>query len=330
MTSWLLPFLLWGGTDQDPQEVRFLPPGAMEAHAEAPALAGRVTVIHWPDDEHRIQRIFRVLEAHHHLPGLPAGVPTYARIYLAPDRERFDALTGGRVPDWGAGVALPGLRRIVIPLFSSPWGDPWGEDRTLRHEWAHVGLHEYLDGLRIPRWFDEGYAQLASGSWSIQEGWRLRLALASGRAPSLDTLSLTWPRDRTSAELAYLLSATAVEYMVAGSGERGLESFLRRWREEGSFETSLRQTFGHTTTSFEAGWRDYVRRRYGWFYVLSQSVVFWALLSILVLFLFHRRRIRDRERLARLRAQEPPDDPAYWTWAADRDVRNPGPGGSPG
>ncbi len=317
MIVFLLALALQGGF-QDPADVDFLPPGAVAVAPDTPPLAGRVQVIHWPGDEHRVERVLRVLEVHHRLPALPDGLPTHARIYLAPDRERFDLLTGGRVPEWGAGVAVPSLDRIVIPLFSSPWGDPWGEDRTLRHEWAHLGLHEYMSGLRIPRWFDEGYAQIAAGSWSVEEAWRLRIALASGRAPPLDSLSLNWPRDQGSARIAYLLSATAVEFLRGRAGDRGLEVLLPRWREEGSFERGLRLTFGFTTASFESAWRSHVTRRYGWLYLLSQSLVFWAILSILVLFLFHRRRVRDRERLERLRAEELPDDPAYWIWAADR------------
>ncbi len=83
------------------------------------------------------------------------------------------------------------------------------------------------------QWFDEGYAEWASGGWSAGEGWRLRVAFALGKAPPLDSLTLGWPRDRASAELAYLLSATAVEYLIQESGERGLRLFLERWRDEG-------------------------------------------------------------------------------------------------
>ncbi len=325
MTFLLLALLLApGGHQEVSQDPEYLLEGAVVVEAEAPELAGRVRVVHWPGGEHRAARVLDVLERHHRLPALPQDVPSQARIYLAPDRERFDLLTGGQVPDWGAGVAVPSLERIVIPLFSTPWGDPWGADRTLRHEWAHLGLHEYLSGLRIPRWFDEGYAQLAAGTWTVDQGWRLRIALAAGRAPPLDSLTLSWPREREAAQLAYMLSATAVEFMRARSGERGLQVFLQRWREEGSFEQSLRSTFGYTTSSFESAWQDYVKRRYGWFFVLSQSLVFWAILSFLLLFLFHRRRVRDRERLARLRAQDPSDDSAYWIWAQDRVSHGPG------
>ena len=56
-----------------------------------------------------------------------------------------------------------------------------------------------------------------------------------------------------------------------------------------------------------------VRDRYGWLLVLGHSSVFWLVISLVLLFLVGLRRRRNREKLARLRATEPPDDPAYWT-----------------
>jgi hypothetical protein len=336
----LLPLLLLAvqGAGVGPQEDpgRFHPdsllpvslPGREAARVvapEDPLLADRVRIVHWPGGEGRAERTVRVLAHYAHLPGLPPEVPRRAIVYLAPDRERFDALTGGEVPHWGAGVAIPSLGRIVIPLFATPWGGRGEADRTIRHEWAHLGLHEHLSGLRIPRWFDEGYAQWASGGWDAASAWRLRIALAGGGAPPLDSLSLVWPRDRTSAELAYLLSASAVGYLAEGSGPRGIAIFIERWRETGDFEGAFRRTFGITTGTFERQWIQHVKRRYGWLLVLSQSVVFWLLLGVALLVLFRIRRRRDREKLARLRAQEPPDLPAWW-----EPPRHPPIGGFPG
>ncbi len=55
-----------------------------------------------------------------------------------------------------------------------------------------------------------------------------------------------------------------------------------------------------------------MRRRYGWLFVLSHSAVFWLTLTLALLVLVRIRRGRDREAMARLRATEPPDQPAYW------------------
>ena len=274
--------------------------------------AESVYVIYWPDGESRARRVIELLERRARLPGLPEAVPSRALLYLAPDREIWDSLTGGQAADWSAGVAIPARQTAVIPLFEAPAGGLQDRDRTVLHEWAHLGLHEYLDGLRIPRWFDEGYAQRASGGWNVQEAWRLRVSLARGGALPLDSLSLDWPRGRTGAELAYLLSGSAVEYLASESGPRGLEVFLNRWRETGEFEDAFRQTFGYATGTFETRWGEHVQRRYGWILMIEQTAVFWVFAGLALLLLVRLRARRNRVRLARLRATEPPARPAYW------------------
>jgi len=139
------------------------------------------------------------------------------------------------------------------------------------------------------------------------------VALALGRSPPLDSLVLGWPRDRASADLAYLLSATAVEYLVRESGERGLRLFLERWRSQGSFDAALRGVYGLTSGQFEEDWRGYVKRQYGWLFVVSHSSVFWLTLALALLVMVRIRRGRNREAMARLRAGEPPEEPAFWT-----------------
>jgi len=263
-------------------------------------------------DSLRARQILRFLEGLPPLAGLPAGIPREVVVYIAPDSGSFRELAGGRVPEWGAAVAVPTLNRMVMPREPGRRTRGWTEARVLQHEWAHLGLHQFLEGLRPPRWFDEGYAEWASGGWNPSQGWRLRVAFALGKAPPLDSLVLDWPRDRPSAELAYLLSATAVEYLVAESGERGLALFLEAWRESGSFPDAFTRTYGVTPGQFEEDWKRYVKRRYGWLFVLSHSSVFWLTLTLVLLLMVRIRRGRNREAMARLRATEPPDQPAFW------------------
>lgn len=278
------------------------------------ALHGRrATVVHWPGDSAAAARLLRGVERLAPLPALPPGVPrTPVRIVLAPSEAVLDSLLAGRAPEWGAGFAVPAARTIILPGYPSNrtrFEDPF---RVLRHEWAHLALHDHLGPARVPRWFDEGYATWATGEWSATGAWKLRFAFLLGRVPPLDSLDLRFPADAASAEMAYLLSATAVEYLVRESGVRGLEVFLGRWRESGAFDAALRSTYGVTLSQFEEDWRKYVKRRYGWLLVLSHSAIFWLALTLLFLLLVWIRRRRDRRRLARLRATEPPDRPAFW------------------
>ncbi|HSG47533.1 MAG TPA: hypothetical protein VLA43_06975, partial [Longimicrobiales bacterium] len=159
------------------------------------------------------------------------------------------------------------------------------------------------------------------------QAWRLRVLIALGRAPPLDSLTLDWPSDRASAGAAYLLAASAVAYLLGDSGDRGLEVFLDRWTRERTFDGALRATFGVTPGQFEEDWRRHVKDQYGWLFVLSHSAVFWTVLALVLLLMARVRHRRNREQMARLRAGEIPDAPAYWADAgAEREPQDP-PGG---
>ncbi len=257
-------------------------------------------------------RVLRVLDDEAPLPGLPDSVPSGVVAVLPRTERAFRHLLGSTTPEWTAGVAIPSENLLVVPANEVGSLLDTEGSRVLRHEWAHLGLHDYLGELRIPRWFDEGYAQWASGGWDAGEAWRLRILFALGHAPPMDSLSLTWPRDRASAEAAYLLSASAVSYLFRGTGARGAAELFARWKSTGSLEEALRQSFGVTSGQFEAEWRRYAKSHYGWLFVLSHSAVSWMLVALVLLFMMRTRSGRMRERMARLRASEGPDRPAFW------------------
>lgn len=246
------------------------------------------------------------------LPALDPGLPSRADVVLAPDEERFLAIAGGRRPGWEAALAFPDHGVILMPAYASNRTRSGDAAVTLRHEWAHLALGEHLGQLRVPRWFHEGYASWASGGFDGSQAWQLRLAFLGDNAPHLDSLDLRWPSDPAGSEVAYLLSATAIEYLVHSSGERGLTVFLERWKEMRSLEGALRQTYGVTMSQFEEDWKKYVKRRYGWVLTFSNALVLWIFLGTVVLTAFWIRRKRSKEKMARLRAGEPPESPAYW------------------
>ena len=251
-----------------------------------------------------------------HLPALPDDVlgSDTVVVYLAPDAAAFDTLAPG-VPDWSAGIAFPEGGRIVLPAFGARMGqEPLAT--ILHHELAHVALSRYL-GRSVPRWFQEGYAQLATGSWNAANAWKLRVAMLLGQVRSLESLSLDFPGDRLSAEDAYLLSYTAVAYLWRLGGSAGFARLLQRWHELGDLDAALRRTYGMTLGQFEELWRKDVRRRFGWLLVLAQASVFWLGLTILLLILGYWKIRRDRRKLARLRALEAPEE------IVERDVAGP-------
>jgi len=275
-------------------------------------------VIYWPGHEALARRTLEAAVRPQFLPGIPDHAQlSVATIYLAPDAAAFDSLTGGNVPEWGAGVAIPSLRRIVLPTYPAPGPAEREPGTTLRHEIAHLALHAYLPAP-IPRWFDEGYATWTSGGWDQSAAWQIRASFMLGRGPRLDSLTLAWPRGAEQARLAYLLSASAVVHLMELGGERAFTALFDVWREEGSFDVALRRVYGMTPGQFETSWRRMVQRRYGWLLALSQVTFLWGFLGFFLVALWFLRRRRSREKLARMEAEDrllPLEDIADSPWA---------------
>jgi hypothetical protein len=289
---------------------------AASAQDSLPSLrTGNVVLHYWPGSDRLAQRMLVPPGVLAPLPGLPPDMidrPPPIDVFLTPDPATFDSLTGGRTPDWGAGVALPEAGVIILPGYASERAPTADLPRVLRHELAHVALHRYLGPIQVPRWFSEGYSTWAAGQLDADAAWLLRVAFVTQRAPPLDSLALEWPRGHVDARVAYLLSASAVDYMYRNGGERALRAFLERWRESGSFDRAVRDTYGLTVGQLERYWSRSVRRQYGWLLFLAQSVALWMIVAAIVIALFMIRKRRNRARLVRLRASEIPDNPAYW------------------
>lgn len=282
-----------------------------------------ITARYQGTDSLRAARALALLESTSRLPGLSRPGPRLT-LTVAPTRAVMDSLVGGRVPEWAGAVAVSETMEMVIPGGRFWPGTLLEEVRLLRHEWAHLLLAHEMHPLRIPRWFNEGYAEWVAGGWPGADGWKLRVALAFGDAPPLDSITLSWPRERVRAEVAYLLSASVIQYLVESSGTGGLEAFLAEWKRRRSFDAALRDVYGATRGQLETDWRKWVKRRYGWLTVLANSAVFWAILSVALVAMFVVRRRYRREQLARLRAGEPPDAPEYWKLDGEEPV-DPGP-----
>jgi hypothetical protein len=285
------------------------------AAAQQGALRSRDVLLHYWPGHARLAASLLPTDAAFRFPGLPADVLQRGEdvhVYIAPDAARWDSITGGRAPDWGAGIAIPDRNIIVLPGYVSARGGTHTLPTILRHELAHVALHRAVGRTTIPRWFNEGYATWSAGQFDADAGWMLRLAFVTRRAPPLDSITLHWPLIEADARLAYLLSASAVLYLHSLGSDATFERFLGHLAEHGDFERALREIYVVSSAQFERLWRAHVRRSYGWLQILAQSMFVWLVLTLLVLVLFVIRRRRDRQRLRRLDETELPDQPAYW------------------
>ncbi len=263
--------------------------------------SGRFTFVAYPRDAGLARSLLRGALAQDTFPGLPRP-QAHARILITPDALHFHEAIGPSAPEWGAAIATPESGRIVMQgsRASSAAGDP---RETLRHELAHLALHEALGNLP-PRWFDEGYASYAAGELARDDVLATNIALAFKGIPSLDSLDAFFQGGEAEAQTGYALARRAVSEIATLDPTRGLSLFFQYWRETRSFDLALRRAYGITQATFEIQWKASTRRRYGAL-ALFVDASFGILLFLAVIGpLWVMRRQRDARRMALMRTAD--------------------------
>jgi hypothetical protein len=263
--------------------------------------AGRFTVVHYPRDAGLARSLLASAQERDTFPGLPRPQQRVL-IAVAPDRAVFREWVGPSAPEWGAAIAFPESRRIVVHgRDAGGWkGDPFV---LLRHELAHLALHEGIGDIP-PRWFDEGYASYAAGEWGRDEALATSIALVLRRLPRLDSLDLFFEGGSERANEGYALAHRAVAELAALDEKRGLSLFFDYWRQSRSIDVAVRQAYGLTLEDFERRWQERTRRRYGGIALTADFALLGIIGGATLFPLWLARRRRDRKRLAALREAE--------------------------
>lgn len=236
-------------------------------------------------------------------PGIPDSVLSghTVTVWFVREAATLDSLGLGPQERWVAGVADPARGLVALRVD--------GRQRNLgplrsvyRHEAAHVALHAATGG-NTSRWLQEGYAQMASGTWDWRQGWRLQFLLMRGGHALLADLDRRF-RTGLDPEGTYILAYTAVDALWEMGGEAGFRHLFARLRSGESFDAALRRVYGITGHQFEERWRDRVLDQYGWLYLLSRTAVVWLAVTLLIIGLGVARVRHDRRRLAEMKERE--------------------------
>jgi hypothetical protein len=253
---------------------------------------GRVTAVAWPAQRAVAADLARLADRPAEWPGLGLRDPGPLRLIVVPDAHLLDSLTAGRAPSWGAAIAVPGARTILLRA------DEGDLVRTLRHELAHLALHEAV-AVRVPLWFDEGYAAWAAGEWDRLGTLELNLTVVRGAVPTLTGLDGALRGSASSADAAYALAVSAVAELARRNPTGTLTPLLGRLESGEDFDAAVLATTGLPVGRFEHEWQRAVRRRY----TLGNWVIAgggWLIVALLVAAQVRRRRRMDRVRRAAL------------------------------
>lgn len=267
---------------------------------------GPVTAVAWPAQMALAEALAREAAEPAEWPGLGRLAADTLSLIVVPDRARLDSLAHGRAPAWGAALAFPESRTILLRA------DAGDLRRTLRHELGHLVLHQRVR-VRVPLWFDEGYAALAAGEWERLGGLELNLAVARGAVPDFAELDGALRGSAGAADAAYGLAMSAVLELARRNPSGRLDPLLADLVDGRDFDAAVLATTGLSPTRFEDGWRRSVRTRYTlvtWF----AAGGLWAVAAAAAVVLVWWRRRADRGRRAALDIgwevpEDPPDPP---------------------
>jgi hypothetical protein len=192
-------------------------------------------------------------------------------IILTGERDRFIRMAGS---NFIVAFAVPDRNLIVIDT-SRVYTKPFTLGSTLKHELCHLVLHGDISNENLPRWFDEGVCQWASGGVaelvSGEGEGALSNAVMSGREIGLNNLE-RFPADDRSLILAYEESKSVVEYIATEYGKDGVLRIIRYLQDGNSVNDALQKSFSIGIPGLEKNWHSYLRRKYTWASYLSSNL----------------------------------------------------------
>ena len=242
------------------------------------------------------------------------GVPVlqHVRVDIArtPGEMATLAPPGAPYPEYAAGVAYSEIGLVLLTL--TPVHPTSDHDlvQVFRHELAHIALHDAVAGSHVPRWFNEGFAVLASGETSFTRLQTLWLATVGDHLLPLEQLDASFPANEADAGVAYAEAVDVVRYLLRKREHFRFQGLVERVRAGSDFAVALRQSYGIELTELEQEWREDVAKRYTFWPVLFSGSAIWMGTFGLFFVGWRKRRQRSKKTLARWEQEEAREDMA--------------------
>ncbi|MEC8192748.1 MAG: peptidase MA family metallohydrolase [Myxococcota bacterium] len=242
---------------------------------------------------------------------LPVG--NRMHVVVAPTQQLFHDLQPGRLPNWADGTAWPHRGQIYLraPRLRGNAADSL--ETVLEHEIVHVLLGRAFGKAPVPRWLQEGVAQLKSGEYSAETTATLARGILGDSLMSLYELSRGFPKNALRAQLAYAQSADFVAYIQNTHGDQAINTIIREMANGERFAPALRVATGETVDDLDLAWRARLQSSPLGLSPLFSEGVWWGLGAFLVPVAWFAVRRRNRKKLERWSREELLEDALYRT-----------------
>jgi hypothetical protein len=214
---------------------------------------------------------------------------------------------GAPYPEYASGVAYSELGLVLLTL-TPRHQENFELVQVFRHELAHIALHDAVGNHPIPRWFNEGFAVMASGETSFERMWALSSATISDRLLPLSQVERSFPNDESKASIAYAEASDVVRFLVRREDRHRFRSLVRELSAGRSLDMAAREAYGVDLVTLEHEWREDVAKRYTFWPVLFSGTAIWAGVLGLFVWGWRKRRARSQQTLARWARDEARED----------------------
>lgn len=256
------------------------------------------------------RRTARALAQHANVSGpnlarkLEVALGPLIEVYVAPTQEAFSKIQPGHPPDWADGTAWPnhGLVFLRAPSLRTFTTTPL--TTVLDHELVHIILGRAFSGRPVPRWLQEGVAEVYSGEVGPARASQVLATLSAGELMPLDQLSRGFPADAVGARVAYAQSVDLVTFLSQTYGPSTIPRLARAAAAGAGFSESLMVATGEDPRQVEQRWKARWESPWRKVLLLADMNLVFAVVALFAGVGLYRVRRRTRQRLARWEEEE--------------------------
>ncbi len=295
-------------------------PRARGSHVRLPSVAsgfgtydgGWIRFTFHPSMRERVEPLIaeadRVRQELHERLGQPVLKNVRVDIARTPGEMETLAPVGAPYPAYAEGVAYSEIGLVLLTLNPRHANANYDIKQVFRHELAHIALHDAVGGRDVPRWFNEGFAVLASGETSFDRMSELWTATLADRLLPLAEVERSFPSDESKASIAYAEAVDVVRFLVRRQEAHRFRALVQSLRDGNDLDAATRQAYAVDLVTLEHEWREDVAKRYTFWPVFFSGTAVWGLVLGLFVLGWRKRRKRARATLERWARDEARED----------------------
>ena len=198
-------------------------------------------------------------------------------IYIADNQETYRKYSGKSSPVWSAGLASDDKMLVKSPSYSRQ--SILDFQKTLLHETAHLAVN----GIPLPTWFNEGFAQYEAGQFDLNKKILVSQTYWSKHFMQSKQIENLMQMNRDQAQIAYAQSVAMYDYLVNYFSLPLVGKCLNYAKEYQNFDKAFLSAFLMNTIHFEKIWQKNASKQYRFYVILSQNNLIWSLAPILLI-----------------------------------------------